>query len=36
MTAEGTRMLWEDVYVISEDGCEQITPETDELREIPC
>lgn len=36
LTAEGIRMLWEDVYVISEDGSEQITPETNEFREIPC
>ena len=35
LTTEGIRMLWEDVYVISEDGSEQITGETDELREIP-
>lgn len=34
LTAEGARMLWEDVYVISEDGAEQITSESDELREI--
>lgn len=35
LTAEGIRMLWEDVYVISEDGSEQITRESDVLREIP-
>lgn len=29
------RLLWEDVHVITEDGHEQITLETDELREIP-
>ena len=28
-------LLWEDVHVITEDGHEQLTLETDELREIP-
>ena len=27
--------LWEDVHVVTEDGHEQLTLETDELREIP-
>ena len=29
------QFLWEDVHVITEDGHEQLTSETDELREIP-
>ena len=32
--AEGIQMLWEDVFVITDDGSEQITAESDELREI--
>ena len=36
LTAEGVKMLWEDVFVISENGREQITRESDELREVPC
>ena len=35
LTAEGVQMLCEDVFVITENGSEQITRETDELREIP-
>lgn len=34
LSAAGVQMLWEDVFVITEDGCEQITAESDELREI--
>ena len=29
------QFLWEDVHVITEDGHQQLTLETDELREIP-
>ena len=29
------QFLWEDVHVITEDGHEQLTLETDELRELP-
>ena len=29
------QFLWEDVHVITEEGHEQLTLETDELREIP-
>src|SRR5262245_43510842 len=32
---DGVYCLWEDVHVITEDGHEQLTTETDELREIP-
>jgi hypothetical protein len=32
---DGLYCLWEDVHVITEDGHEQLTAETDELREIP-
>lgn len=35
LSAAGVQMLWEDVYVILEDGSEQITRESDVLREIP-
>jgi hypothetical protein len=28
-------LLWEDVHVITEDGHEQLTLESDELMEIP-
>ena len=31
----GVQFQWEDVHVITEDGYEQLTLETDELREIP-
>ena len=34
LTAEGVQMLWEDVFVISENGSEQITRESDELCEL--
>jgi Xaa-Pro aminopeptidase len=30
------QFLWEDVHVVTEDGHEQLTTETDELREIEC
>jgi Xaa-Pro aminopeptidase len=30
------QFLWEDVHVVTEDGHEQLTTETDELREIAC
>ena len=32
---DGVYCLWEDVHVITEDGHEQLTTETSELREIP-
>ena len=32
---DGVYCLWEDVHVITEGGHEQLTTETDELREIP-
>ena len=31
---DGVYFLWEDVHVITEDSHEQLTLETDELREI--
>jgi Xaa-Pro aminopeptidase len=31
---DGVYCLWEDVHVITEDGHEQLTTETEELREI--
>ncbi len=34
LTAEGVQMLWEDVFVISENGCEKVTLESDELSEV--
>ncbi len=34
LAAEGVQMLWEDVFVITDVGSEQITAESDELREI--
>ncbi len=34
LAAEGVQMLWEDVFVISENGSEQITRESDELCEL--
>lgn len=34
LAAEGVQMLWEDVFVITDDGSVQITAESDELREI--
>ena len=33
---DGTQqLLWEDVHVVTEDGHEQLTLETDELMEVP-
>ena len=34
LSASGVQMLWEDVFVITENGSLQITNESDELREI--
>ncbi|MDE3001543.1 MAG: Xaa-Pro peptidase family protein [Gemmatimonadota bacterium] len=34
LSAEGVQMLWEDVFLITENGSVQITLESDELREI--
>lgn len=34
LSAEGVQMLWEDVFVITDDGSEQITAESDVLHEI--
>ena len=35
VSSGGVRFLWEDVHVITEGGSEQLTLETDELREVP-
>jgi Xaa-Pro aminopeptidase len=32
--AEGVRLVWEDVFVVTDDGAELITQETPELREL--
>lgn len=34
LSASGVKMLWEDVFVITENGSSQITNESDELHEI--
>lgn len=34
LSASGVQMLWEDVFVITDDGSVQITAESDELHEI--
>ena len=34
LSAEGVQMLWEDVFVITDNGSAKITEESDDLREI--
>ena len=34
LTADGVQMLWEDVFVISDEGSAQITRESDELTQV--